>query len=115
MKAIGNDSQSNACTIAQSYLVRGWAPIPIPPKTKAPNIDGWEQLRFGASDVEKYFRPNSNVGVLNGEPSGWQVDIDLDHTLARQLADEFLPATGAEFGRESARRSHRLYVVTSPV
>ena len=101
--------------IASDYIARGWAVIPVPAKTKAPRIDGWEQLRISKTEVPQYFRANSNIGVLNGGPSKWLVDVDLDHPLARELADDFLPSTPAEFGRESSRRSHRLYVVTSEV
>jgi hypothetical protein len=38
------------------------------------------------------------------------VDIDLDCTEALALADIYLPTTGAEFGRLSKPRSHRLYI-----
>jgi hypothetical protein len=67
------------------------------------------------SDVPRHFRGACNVGVLLGEPSKWLIDVDLDHPLAVELADNFLPATGAEFGRDGKPRSHRLYVVTAPV
>jgi hypothetical protein len=108
-------TRNGSAAIARNYIARGWATIPIPPKSKAPTIAGWEQLRIGDADVPKYFAANSNVGVLNGGPSDGLVDIDLDHPLARELADEFLPVTDAEFGRASSRRSHRLYRVTSAV
>ncbi len=109
------DTNSNACSVALSYIARGWAPIPIPFRTKVPKGNGWERLRISVTDVPKYFTTSSNIGVLNGEPSGWLVDIDLDHPLARELADDFLPATPAEFGRESSRRSHRIYRVIGKV
>jgi Bifunctional DNA primase/polymerase, N-terminal len=117
-----NESSSNvqpfynaSAETARQYLARGWAAIPIPPRSKAAKITGWVNLRITEADLTEYFRDDSNIGVLNGEPSGWLIDIDLDHPLARELADDFLPATKAEFGRASARRSHRLYVVNSPV
>ncbi|MCC7085583.1 MAG: DUF3987 domain-containing protein [Pirellulales bacterium] len=113
MSASGNGDK--APDTAREYVRRGWHVIPIPPKAKTPKIDAWEQLRIGEAELTKHFRTGSNIGVLNGEPSGWLVDIDLDHALARELADEFLPPTGAEFGRASSPRSHRLYVVTGPV
>lgn len=53
--------------------------------------------------------------MLLGEPSGWLIDIDLDHRRAIELADKFLPPTPAIFGRTSKPRSHRLYRVTGPV
>ena len=48
-------------------------------------------------------------------PSGWLIDVDLDHPLAVELADEFLPPTASVFGRVGKPRSHRLYVVTEPI
>jgi hypothetical protein len=52
-----------------------------------------------------------NVGVLPGTPSRGLADVDLDTGLAILLADAFLAPTGAEFGRPSTRRAHRLYAV----
>ncbi len=110
-----NTANGDTVCVASEYITRGWAPIPVPARTKKPIIDQWEKLRISEAELPEYFRPDSNIGVLNGEPSGWQVDVDVDHPLARDLADDFLPATQSEFGRASARRTHRLYVVTSPI
>ena len=78
-------TKATAADIAGSYIARGWAPIPIPAGTKAPKIDGWERLRISESDLARYFGAGYNIGVLNGEPSGWLIDVDLDHPLAREL------------------------------
>src|SRR5437879_5765343 len=51
------------------------------------------------------FQPGINVGVLNGEPSGGLLDVDLDASEAVKLAPMFLPATACIFGRASKRRS----------
>jgi hypothetical protein len=56
-----------------------------------------------------------NIGVLTGKPSGGLIDVDIDHRLALELSDQFLPLTPAVFGRASNRRSHRLYKVNGPV
>jgi hypothetical protein len=101
--------------VALEYLRRGWTSIPLPARKKAPRTPGWQSLRLGADDVPSRFSQNANVGVLLGEPSGWLVDVDLDAQQATELADEFLPATAAEFGRAGKPRSHRLYVVTGPI
>lgn len=101
--------------VACDYARRGWSPVPIPAKSKRPTMKGWERLRLAESDVARHFRGSCNVGVLLGEPSNWLIDVDLDDPLAVDLADQFLPATGAEFGRAGKPRSHRLYVVTAPV
>lgn len=101
--------------LARSYLQRGWKPIPVPYKSKGPILDGWQNLRLTESDLPSYFRGRNNIGVLLGEPSGWLIDIDLDHPLAVELAPQFLPATGAMFGRENNPRSHWLYTSITPV
>jgi hypothetical protein len=96
--------------IARHYLARGWQPIPLPPRSKRITTPGWQHIRFGADEVDRHFpRGEENIGVLQGEPSGWVSDVDLDSSEARALADVFLPATPTEFGRESAPRSHRLF------
>src|SRR4051812_20725228 len=87
------------------------AVVPIPPRTKAPQLDDWQTLRLSESEVDRHFAARSNIGVILGDPSGGLVDVDLDHQLAVELADEFLPPTNSEFGRPSKRRSHRLYLV----
>ena len=102
--------------MALGYLRRGWSAIPIPFRSKNPGFAGWEQLRLGESDIRRRFSGSRhNVGVLLGEPSGWLVDIDLDHPLAVEVAPTYLPATGAIFGRASKRRSHWLYRSTRPI
>ncbi len=40
---------------ADKYVARGWAPIPIPCKKKAPTIKAWQKLKIGAADVPTYF------------------------------------------------------------
>ena len=61
---------------------------------------------FAVSD----FPNGSNVGVILGPRSGELVDIDLDCAEALALADLYLPATEAIFGRKSKPRSHRIYI-----
>jgi replicative DNA helicase len=100
---------------ARDLLVRGFSPIPVPHKEKAPALLGWQALRLGPNDLPRHFNGvPANVGVLLGEPSGWIVDVDLDHARAVELADTFLPNTGMIWGRESKPRSHRLYRLTRP-
>lgn len=105
-----------ALEVARRYTQRGWSVIPVPHRSKNPGYDGWEQTRLTQLDLPHRFngRPQ-NVGVLLGEPSGWLIDVDLDHARAVELADDHLPRTGLEFGRAGKRRSHRLYRVTGPL
>lgn len=108
-------SASPSLEIARNYLRRGWCALPIPFKSKAPVIKGWEKLRLSEADLAHYFRTRCNVGVQLGEPSGWLLDTDLDHPLAVELAPEYLPETDSIFGRAAKRRSHLLYIASSPV
>lgn len=101
---------------ATGYKRRGWAVIPVPHQSKNPGYDGWQRSRFPEEDLPQYFNGQpQNIGVLMGEPSGWLVDVDLDHLRCVALADEVLPPTPAIFGRPGKPRSHRLYRVSGPI
>jgi hypothetical protein len=96
-------------------MSRGWSVIPVPRRSKRPVLKAWPDLRIAADQLGEYFRdPEGNIGILLGEPSGGLIDIDLDHPLAVELADQFLPPTPAVFGRAGKPRSHRLYRVKGP-
>ena len=102
--------------VAQHYTKRGWSVVPIPFQSKKPVITAWQKLRLTEADLPQYFNgAPQNLGLLTGAPSQWIVDVDLDHKLAIELADEYLPDTPAVFGRAGKPRSHRLYRVTSPI
>jgi hypothetical protein len=103
--------------VARAYLQRGWAPIPVPLRQKAPTLTGWQRLRItDERALTAYFNSEpQNVGVLQGEPSGWLIDGDLDAAEALRLAPAFLPPTPCRFGRDSRRASHWLYVTTTPL
>ncbi len=94
---------------AARYIDKGWTPLPIPPLSKAPVIPNWPAHR--ATPAE--FAPNSNVGVILGDPSAGLVDVDLDCPEAVKAAPDYLPPT-ATFGRASNPRSHWLYTLTPP-
>jgi hypothetical protein len=88
------------------YRRRGLVTVPIPAESKRPAASGWNTQAF-ASDA---FAACDNIAVVLGARSGWLVDIDLDCAEAIALADLYLPQTGAEFGRASRPRCHRLYI-----
>jgi hypothetical protein len=88
------------------YRDRGWEAVPVPGGSKRPVVSGWNTRTF-APDA---FSVGDNIAVVVGSRSGWLVDIDLDCAEAIALADSYLPQTGAEFGRQSRPRCHRLYV-----
>jgi hypothetical protein len=101
---------------AEHYAQRGWSVIPIPHRSKNPGFEGWQLLRLTADTIHNHFNGQPrNIGVLLGEPSGWLVDVDLDHPRAVELAAQFLPPTPAIFGRPGKERSHWLYRATGPV
>ena len=92
------------------YAGCGWCPIPIPAGEKGPRAAGWNKLRLSLETIPRYFSDTGNVGVILGPASGELVDVDLDCAESLDLADLYLPATDAEFGRQSRPRSHRLYI-----
>jgi hypothetical protein len=95
---------------AQTLLDRKLAPIPVPFKRKEPNRTGWPDLRITAETAKDYFngRPQ-NIGVLNGEPSDWQVCVDKDTPEAVALGSKWLPHTAMRHGRPSSSESHQWY------
>jgi hypothetical protein len=100
---------------AIAYCRRGWSPIPIPHRSKNPGYNGWEQTRLNEDELPSRFNGTpQNIGVLLGEPSGWLIDVDLDHPRCVALADQFLPPTPAVFGRPGKPGSHREYRVNAP-
>ena len=95
---------------AFNYLQRGWQPLPIPHRSKNPNLKGWQNLILSAPDLPQYFNDKpQNIGVLLGSKSNGLTDVDLDSSEAVKIADFFLPETKAGFGRVSKPHSHRLY------
>jgi hypothetical protein len=73
-------------------------------------MPGWPDFRSGLQDMPRLFGHGENVAMIVGSKSGDVVDIDLDYTEAIALADLYLPATRAEFGRSAKPRSHRLFI-----
>ena len=97
--------------VALSYLNRGWRPIPVPFRKKAPIGDGWQTLVITVENAPQHFNGRAqNIGVLLGRASGGLADVDLDCPEAIALAHSYLPATPAIFGRASKQKSHRLYL-----
>ena len=111
-----NGLPTDARGAAACYLKLGWAPIPLPPRSKKPRIDAWQDLRPTAADLDALFPfgVDRNVGVLLGEPSGGLVDVDLDTPEAVAAAPFLLPPTGRISGRSGKPKSHYWYIVDDP-
>jgi hypothetical protein len=96
--------------IALDYIALGWAPIPIPFKTKHPVVKKWQEMRITKSGATQHFNSApQNIGVLMGAPSAGLTDVDLDCPEAVAAAPFFLTPTHC-FGRPSKRCSHWPYI-----
>jgi hypothetical protein len=99
-----------ALDVACAYIKRGWAPVPVPYRAKAPIIKGWQALRINEAEAPGFFNgAPQNVGVILGSASDGLIDVDLDCIEAIAVAPYLLPRTGAIFGRATRRASHWLY------
>jgi hypothetical protein len=72
-------------------------------------------MQLSAAEIQPHLAAGGNVAMRVGRASGGLVDMDLDSREAIELADLYLPPTGAEFGRPSKLRSHRLYIAPAAV
>src|SRR4051812_48278830 len=100
----------NSLQVANTYTELGCRVIPVPLKSKVPELNGWQKLRLEPSDLPKRFAgAPQNVGILMGEPSNGIVDVDLDCPEAIALAPRLLIQTGARFGHAAKRNSHWLF------
>src|SRR5437870_5503499 len=99
--------------IARDALRHGWSPLPIPYKSKQPGFKDWLTFRVSDETIGQHFNgAPMNIGVILGEASHGLGDVDIDWPEYRELAERFLPATDAVFGRGGAPRTHRLYTIT---
>ena len=100
---------NDAASAARDYIERGWAPIPVPFRTKGPLLDAWQTLRINAETAPNFFNgAPQNIGIILGAASGGLCDLDLDCSEAIAAAPYLLPRT-ALFGHASKRASHWIY------
>ncbi len=100
---------------ARDWFARGFLPVPVPFRQKAPVVNGWQKLRLRVEDLPRHFDSKpQNVGILLGDDSG-TADIDCDCMEAVAAAAEFAPPTGMCFGRKSKPASHYIYRSNPPV
>ena len=100
---------TDALSAARDYIERGWAPIPVPFRTKGPLLEDWQTVRINAETAPNYFNgAPQNIGIILGAASGGLCDLDLDCFEAIAAAPYLLPRT-ALFGHASKRASHWIY------
>lgn len=108
----------NAAEMAESalrYIHCGFHPIPVPFRSKRPDLPGWPNLRITQETICRYFINGPiNQGLLLGDEFG-TTDVDLDCQEAITAAVDLLPDTGMIFGRKSKPRSHYFYRSDPPI
>jgi hypothetical protein len=102
------EPRPDAREAAREYIARRWAVVPVPPRSKKPVLEGWQNGGFTAEEVD----PAGNVGVLLGAPSGGLADVDKDCFEAVAAWPFFGAATDRRHGRPGNPDSHGWYVVT---
>jgi AAA domain/Bifunctional DNA primase/polymerase, N-terminal len=99
----------DAFAAACDYIERGWAPIPVPFRTKGPLLADWQTVRMNAETAPNFFNgAPQNIGIILGAASAGLCDLDLDCSEAMAAAPYILPGT-ALFGHASKRGSHWIY------
>ena len=94
---------------ATALILAGVGVVANERESKEPVMYGWQKRGLRLEEVPHFFQDGGNLGLLNGEPSGWLVTIDIDVPEGLKIADRFLTATLAG-GRSGTRRAHRFYV-----
>jgi hypothetical protein len=72
-------SPADTLAAAVAYAGRGWAVIPVPHRSKYPELKGWEQARKAEADLPRHFGPavsRRNLGLLLGEPAAAFPPVD---------------------------------------
>ena len=112
-----NENMNESTASAVEAFRRGFVPVPLRHKSKAPRGAGWQNVTWSSeAEVIEHFEEavaegSDGVGLVLGKPSSNLVDVDLDSPLAMRLAPYFLPRTAMRHGRQSNRRSHHWYRV----
>src|SRR5215211_5338128 len=97
---------NNGLEYAAAYARIGLAVVPN--KDKKPLLKGWPSMRLAEDEISCHFDNGQNVGLLNGEPAGGLVVVDMDVPEALTIADKFLTKT-LRSGRESTPGAHAWY------
>ena len=106
------DQTQNTTDAAQAYIRQGYRPVPIPAGSKGPRIKDWPLFICAEDEAIDHFSGRGNIGIILG---CGLVCVDLDHPIAGQLADQYLPPSGCVVGRPGNPRSHWFYRVEADV
>jgi putative DNA primase/helicase len=99
---------------ARWWLQRGFHPIPVPDRGKAPKNSGWPSMRLSESDLAQHFNGRAmNIGIILGVDGAADVNCDCPEAIA--AAPFLLPETHLIFGRASTPAAHYLYRCDPPV
>jgi putative DNA primase/helicase len=107
-KLVGQNHKS-VDQAAAELILAGVGVVANKRESKQPVMSGWQKRGLRLEEVPHVFQDSGNLGLLNGEPSGWLVTVDIDVPESLKIAEEFLTATLAG-GRTGTRRAHRFYV-----
>ena len=89
---------NDALAAARDYIERGWAPVPVPFRTKGPLLEEWQNTRVDAETAPNFFNSGlQNIGIILGAASGGLHDLGpralyefLRELLDRQMPDAFV-------------------------
>jgi putative DNA primase/helicase len=107
-KLVGQNPKS-VDEAAAELILAGVSVVANKRESKQPVMKGWQKRGLRLDEVPHVFQDGGNLGLLNGEPSGWLVTVDIDVPEGLKIAEKFLTATLAG-GRTGTPRAHRFYV-----
>jgi putative DNA primase/helicase len=107
-KLVGQNHKS-VDQAAAELILAGVGVVANKRESKQPVMKGWQKRGLRLDEVPHVFQDGGNLGLLNGEPSGWLVTVDIDVPEGLKIAEKFLTATLAG-GRAGTRRAHRFHV-----
>jgi hypothetical protein len=62
---------NDALAAARDNIERGWAPVPVPFRTKGPLLEEWQNTRINAETAPNLFNSGpQNIGIILGSASG---------------------------------------------
>ena len=108
------EAPADILAAARDYHARGYAPIPLPARSKNPGRENWQKERYNAATIPAAFADAGGIGLLCGAPSGGLVDVDLDTDEACAAWGYYAPPTERRHGRASSPGSHWWYKVDTP-